>query len=106
MRGLPPADRQDSGVTPSLAYLPALTLFCHRRCFQAAAAYPFEDGAILPAILIAMPALAAVVCGQVIAHVAGAVRRPGGLDQHQALGWIVDVHHVHGVLIVVFAVLV
>ena len=44
-----------------------------------------------------MPALAAVVRGQVIADVACTVRRPGRLDQDQALGWVVDVHDVHRV---------
>ena len=53
-----------------------------------------------------MPPLPAVVRGQVIADVARAVGGPGWLDQHQALGWVVDVDYVHGVLIVVFAVLV
>ena len=52
-----------------------------------------------------MPALAAVVRGQVIADVACAVRWPGRLDQDQALGRVVDVHHMHRVL-VLFAVLV
>ena len=44
--------------------------------------------------------------GEIITDVARAVRGPGRLDQHQALGWVVDVYYVHGVLIVVFAVLV
>ena len=53
-----------------------------------------------------MPALAAVVRAQVIAHVAHAVRGPGGLDQHQALVGIGDVDHAHGVLVVLLAVLI
>ena len=53
-----------------------------------------------------MPALPAVVRSQVVADVARAVCWPGWLDQHEALGWVVDVYYVHGVLIVVFAVLV
>ena len=60
----------------------------------------------MPAILVAVPALAAVVGGQVVADVAGAVCWPRWLDQDQALEWVVDVHYVHGVLIVFFAVLV
>ena len=42
-----------------------------------------------------MPALAFVVRGQVIADVAGNVRRTGRLDQDQALGWVVDVRIMH-----------
>jgi hypothetical protein len=53
-----------------------------------------------------VPALAPVVRGQVVADVACTVRRPGRLDQDQALGWVVDVHDVHRVLVVVFAVLI
>src|ERR1700736_1569556 len=53
-----------------------------------------------------MPPLPAVVRGQVIADVARAIRWPGWLDQHQALSRVVDIYYVHGVLIVVLAVLV
>ena len=53
-----------------------------------------------------MPPLPAVVRGQVITDIPRAVRGSRRLDQHQALGWVVDVDYVHGVLIVVFAVLV
>ena len=46
------------------------------------------------------------MCCQVVADVPSAVRWPRWLDEHQTLGRVVDVDYVHGVLIVVFAVLV
>ncbi len=48
---------------------------------------------------------ATVARGQVISDIPGAVCVPGRLGQHQALGWVVDVYYMHGVLIVVFTVL-
>src|ERR1700735_1262734 len=83
-----------------------MKLFPPRCRFHPSTADPFEDRAILPALLIPMPPLSAVVRGEIVADVACAVCWPGWLDQHEALGWVVDVYYVHGVLIVVFAVLV
>src|SRR3984957_18737116 len=83
-----------------------MRLFHHRRRFQPPTADPFQDRAILPVFFVPMPPLPAVVRGEVIAYVARAVCGPGWLDEHEALGWVVDVYYVHGVLIVVFAVLV
>ena len=81
-------------------------LFCLIRSLQATTSYPFEDRAVLIARFVSMPALPAIVRSKVVADVARAVCRPGWFDEHQALGWVVDVYYVHGVLIVVFAVLV
>src|ERR1700744_2256501 len=81
-------------------------LFRHRSGFQSAAANPLEDGSILPALLVAWPALSAVVGCQIVPDVAGAVCWPCWLDQHQAPGRIIDVHYVHSVLVILLAVLV
>jgi len=83
-----------------------MKLFPHGCSLQPTPANPLQYRAILPALFIAMPPLPAVVRGEVIADIPRAVCWPGWLDQHQALGWVVDVDYVHGVLIVVFAVLV
>jgi hypothetical protein len=78
----------------------------HRRRLQPSTTNPLQDRPVLPAFFIAMPPLPAIMRCQVITNIARAVRGPGGLDEHQALGWVVDVDYVHGVPIVVFAVLV
>jgi hypothetical protein len=73
---------------------------------QAASADPFEDGAVLIAGFVSVPALAAVVGGEVVADVAGAVGWAGGLDDDQALVGVGDVYNAHGVFIVFYAGLV
>ena len=81
-------------------------LFLQTRVFQAATADPLENGPVLVAGFVSVPALAAVVRRQVITYVAGAVGRPGGFDQHQTLVRVGDVHHAHRVAVIFFAVLI
>jgi hypothetical protein len=81
-------------------------LFRHRRRLQSSAEDPLQNCAILPALFIAVPPLPAVVRGEVITNIPHSIGWPRWLDQHQTLGGVVDVYYVHGVLIVVFAVLV
>src|SRR6266853_4172940 len=81
-------------------------LFLQTRVLQAATADPLENGPVLVAGFVSVPALAAVVRRQVITYVAGAVGRPGGFDQHQTLVRVGDVHHAHRVAVIFFAVLI
>ena len=53
-----------------------------------------------------MPALAAIVRGQIVADIARTISRPGGLDQQQTLCLEHDVHNTHRVFVVLLAVLV
>src|SRR5438270_7987048 len=103
---LPPClSRMHSSRTPGLMRLNDF-LFSQTRVFQAATADPLENGPVLVARFVSVPALAAVVRRQVITYVAGAVGRPGGFDQYQTLVRVGDVHHAHRVAVIFFAVLI
>src|ERR1700751_2603181 len=67
---------------------------------------PLEDCLVLTALLVRLPALAAVVRSQIVSYIAGTVRGTCGLDQDQALGRISDVHYPHSIFVVLLAVLV
>src|ERR1700760_1860513 len=81
-------------------------LMRHRRRLEPAPTYPFKNGSVLPALFIARPPLSTIMGGQVVAHVARAVRGPCRLDEDQAMRRIVDIHHVHRVFVVLLAVLI
>src|ERR1019366_8575575 len=53
-----------------------------------------------------MPALAAIMRGQVVANIARAVGGASGFNDHQALVRFRNVYYTHRVLVVLFAVLI
>ncbi len=74
--------------------------------FQATSTNPFQNGSVLIARFIAMPALASIVGGQIIADISRTIRRPSWLEQQQAFVRSIDVNNAHRVFVVLLAVLV
>ena len=89
-----------------LGHSPSIVLLLRVGCLEATSSNPFQNGPILIARFISMPALAAIVRSKIVADIARTVRRPGWLDQEQALVGSRDVHDAHRVFVVFLAVLV
>ena len=77
-----------------------------RGSFEPCTTNPLEDGLVLAALLVRLPALTPIVRGKVVADVPGTVGRPCGFDKNQTLNRISDVHNTHRIFVVLLTILI